>query len=254
MTLTSDLLKGKIALITGCSRGIGHASAEAFAASGAIVYANWRHNEMGEGAQYADYLHQKYGATVNILTYDVTDETASKKAIMQIVKEQGRIDLLVNNAGIMEDALVGMISHNLMLKIFETNVFATMNHLQLCARIMKKHGSGSIVNLASIVGVNGNAGQSVYAASKGAVIALTKTAAKELAEYGIRVNALAPGMIDTDMYRSIGEERMHEQLKQIKFGRLGTPEEVANAAVLLSSDLASYISGQILGVDGCAIV
>ena len=126
--------------------------------------------------------------------------------------------------------------------------------IQLVSKLMIKQKSGSIINLSSIVGIEGNAGQMAYSASKGAVAAMTKTAAKELAQYGIRVNAVAPGMIDTDMYRSIGEERMKAQIKNIGLGRLGKPEEVADAILFLASDLSRYITGEILGVDGGAVV
>ena len=126
--------------------------------------------------------------------------------------------------------------------------------IQLVSKLMIKQKSGSIINLSSIVGIEGNAGQMAYSASKGAVAAMTKTAAKELAQYGIRVNAVAPGMIDTDMYRSRGEERMKAQIKNIGLGRLGKPEEVADAILFLASDLSRYITGEILGVDGGAVV
>ena len=154
----------------------------------------------------------------------------------------------------MRDALIGMVNKDLMEEIFSVNVFAVMNMLQLANKLMSRQKSGSIINLSSIVGVEGNAGQLVYSASKGAVAALTKTAAKELAPNNIRVNAIAPGMIDTDMFRSIGTEKMEQHLEHIKMGRLGTPNDIANAIVFLASDLSTYVTGQILGVDGEALV
>lgn len=246
------LLDGKVCLITGTGRGIGKETARRFAKEGATVYCNDR--EEGSIDERSSEWSKEYGTTVIPLYFDVTDEDACKQAIIRIKKEQKRLDVLVNNAGVMRDALIGMIDRDLFDEIFSVNVYAVMNMLQLAGRQMKRQRQGSIINLSSIVGVEGNAGQMVYSASKGAVAALTKTAAKELAPDNIRVNAVAPGMIDTDMFRSIGEEKMSEHLKNIKMGRLGTPEDIANAIVFLASDMSSYITGQILGVDGEAIV
>ena len=250
--MNSRLLEGKIVLVTGASRGIGRSIVERFASEGAIVYANCRN--VGSLDSYSKELSQKHSTEVIPVYYDVTDASKTKETFSRIMKDRKRLDVLVNNAGIMEDALIGMISLALMQKIFETNVFAVINHLQLAARLMRKASIGSIINLSSIVGVSGNPGQSVYSASKGAVAALTKTAAKELGPDGIRVNAIAPGMIDTDMYRSIGEEKMATHLKMIKLGRIGSSEEIADAALFLASDLSRYVTGQILGVDGGAIL
>lgn len=247
-----ELLKDKVCLITGTSRGIGAETARRFAQEGAIVYANARADGCIDAR--SEEWKQMYGTVVTPLYFDVTDENAAKQAIMRIKKEQGRLDVLVNNAGVMRDALIGMVDKNLMQEIFSVNVFAVMNMLQLANKLMSRQKSGSIINLSSIVGVEGNAGQLVYSASKGAVAALTKTAAKELASNNIRVNAVAPGMIDTDMFRSIGEEKINQHLSHIKMGRLGTAEDVANAIVFLASDLSGYITGQILGVDGEALV
>lgn len=252
MTSNSRLLEGKVALVTGASRGIGRSIVERFASEGAIVYANCR--QVGSLDSLCSDLSQKHATEVVPAYYDVTDTSKSKEVFVRIMKERKQLDILVNNAGIMQDALIGMISSELMHTIFETNVFAVINHLQLAARLMRKGHSGSIINLSSIVGVNGNPGQSVYAASKGAVVALTKTAAKELGPDCIRVNAIAPGMINTDMYRSIGEEKMATHLGMIKLGRIGTPEEIADAALFLASNLSRYVTGQILGVDGGAII
>jgi len=252
MTLNSRLLEGKVALVTGASRGIGRSIVERFASEGATVYANSR--QAGSIDPICMDLSRQHSTEVIPVYYDVTNSLKTKDVFVKIMKERKQLDILVNNAGVMEDALIGMISLDLMHKIFDTNVFAVINHLQLAARLMKKGKSGSIINLSSIVGVNGNPGQSVYSASKGAVVALTKTAAKELGPDHIRVNAIAPGMIDTDMYRSIGEEKMSEHLGMIKLGRIGNPEDIADAALFLASDLSRYVTGQILGVDGGAIV
>lgn len=246
------LLEGKVCLITGASRGIGAATVYRFAEEGAIVYANLRL------PKNPDFLFEKLSPklrdNVRVLYFDVRDETSAKQAVMQIKKEQGKLDVLVNNAGVMKDALIGMIPRALMQEIYETNVFGVMNMLQLSCKLMSRQKSGSIINLSSIVGIEGNPGQLVYSATKGAVAAMTKTAAKELAPQGIRVNAIAPGMINTDMFQSIGEEKVREHLEHIRMGRLGTPEDVADAIIFLASDLSRYITGDIIGVNGGVMV
>lgn len=247
-----NLLDKKVCLITGASRGIGAATAKRFVQEGGIVYANVRLPKNLD--DFYKKMTEEAAGSIKALYFDVRDEAASKQAIMQIKKEQGRLDVLVNNAGIMKDALIGMVSTNLMKEIFDTNVIGVANMLQLATKIMTKQRSGAIVNLSSIVGIEGNAGQLAYSASKGAVAAITKTASKELAQYGIRVNAVAPGMIDTDMYRSIGPDRVMTQLENIRMGKLGTPEEVADAILFLASDLSRYITGEIIGVNGGAMV
>lgn len=246
------LLDKKVCLITGASRGIGAATAKRFVEEGATVYANVR--EPKNLDHLYEQMSQDNSGSIKALYFDVRDEAASKKAIMQIKKEQGRLDVLVNNAGVMRDALIGMVSMNLMKEIFDTNVLGVANMLQLASKLMIRQKSGSIINLSSIVGIEGNAGQLAYSASKGAVAAITKTAAKELAAQGIRVNAVAPGMIDTDMYRSIGIERMNAQLANIRMGKFGEPSEVADAILFLASDLSRYVTGEIIGVNGGAMV
>lgn len=246
------LLKDKVCLITGTNRGIGAEILKKFAENGAIIYANSR--KEGSLEEKAKEINESTEGKVIPVYFDVCDTAAIKSNIQSIYKAQGRIDALVNNAGIMGDALIGMIDNKLMQEVFDTNVFASMNLLQYAARIMKKKKQGCIVNFSSIVGRYGVKGQMLYSASKGAVIAMTKAAAKELAEYNIRVNAVAPGMINTEMFRSIGEEKIEERLKNIGMGRLGTPEDVANCVVMLVSDYTEYVTGQILGVDGGAIV
>jgi len=244
------LLKDKVCLVTGANRGIGAAITKQFANEGATVYAVARKQSSLKGVVNA--INSEREGSVIELYFDITDTAAAKQAIMQIKKEQSRLDVLVNNAGIMRDALIGMIPKSQMVDIFETNVYATIEMIQLASKLMLKQRSGSIINFASIVGTSGSAGQTVYSASKGAVIALTKSAAKELASYNIRVNAVAPGMIETELFLSYGEEKVAEHLKTIGFNRLGTPEEVADVCVFLASDLSRYVTGQIIGVDGQA--
>ena len=240
------LLKDKICFVSGAGKGLGRAIVEAFLREGAIVYANDR--EIGSLEIYAD------NPNVEIMYFDVSDSYADKEAIPRIKKEKGCLDVLVNNAGIMTDALIGTISRALMEEIFATNVFGTMELLQLAAKQMISQHSGSIINLSSIVGITGNPGQLVYSATKGAIIALTKTAAKELGPRGIRVNAIAPGMIDTDMMRSIGDIHLQHHISNIPLGRLGRPTEIAEACVYLASDMSSYVTGHILQVDASVLV
>lgn len=235
------LLENKVALITGCSRGIGRAVMSRYLEEGAVVYANVRSSGC---------LDEISNDRLIPLYFDLRDKAAIKKGIMQIKKEQGRLDILVNNAGMMKDAYLEMVDDEVMEETFETNVYGMLHVTQMAVKLMRRGGSGSIVNLSSIVGLRGNSGQSVYAASKGAVAALTKTWARELVSGNIRVNGLAPGKIDTDMFRSIGEARVAGQMQEVGMGRLGTPEEVANVAVFLGSELSAYVTGEIIGVTG----
>lgn len=246
------LLKDKVCLITGTSRGIGKAIAERFAQEGAIVYANSLEAENIN--HWASDLSGKENTKVIPLYFDVTDHAAAKNAIMQIKKEQNQIDVLVNNAGIVTYELIPMINFSQMHKMFDVNVFAVIKLIQLVSRIMSRQNMGSIISVSSIVGEKGVKGQMAYAASKGAVIALTKSAAKELAANNIRVNAIAPGMVETERLLNIMENKFKDKQESIGMGRLATPEEVADTCVFLGSDMSSYISGQIIGVDGCAIL
>ena len=246
------LLDNKVCLITGTSRGIGRETAKRFAEEGAILYIT--DYQEGSLEEFASELKDKFQTDVTPLYFDVTDETAAKAAIMTVKKGHARLDVLINNAGIMRDNVIGMIGTQLMQDVFNINVFAVINMIQLANKLMSRQKSGSIINISSIVGVEGAAGQLVYSASKGAVAALTKAAAKELAPNGIRVNAVAPGLINTGLLQAIGDEKIKENLKNVKMGRLGEPIDVANVLVFLASDLSGYVTGEIIGVDGEAQV
>ena len=176
---------------------------------------------------------------------------------MSIYKAEGRIDCVVNNAAIIQNQKLGMVTKPLLEKMYAVNVFAVIDMIQIASRLMARTGGGCFVNMASVTGVVGSPGQVAYSASKGAVIALTKSAAKELAPQNIRVNAVAPGIVKTERFEELYEatgDKINERIEKIALGRLGTPQDIANAVSFLASDRASYISGQILGVDGCATI
>ena len=239
----SKLLENKVTLITGAGRGIGRVIAEQFIADGAIVYANDLQEFELPGAK--------------TICFDVTDTAALKAGLMSIYKAEGRIDCVVNNAAIIQNQKLGMVTKPLLEKMYQVNVFAVIDMIQIVSRLMARNGGGSIVNMASVTGVVGSPGQVAYSASKGAVIALTKSAAKELSPQGIRVNAVAPGIIRTERFEELYEasgDKIDQRIGRIALGRLGTPQDVAYAVSFLSSDRASYISGHILGVDGCASI
>lgn len=239
-------------MVTGGTRGIGRASAELLAAHGASVVVVGR-SDLGSAAQVAADLAATHGHPALALVADAADSAAIREVYRRVRADFGRLDILVNNAGVLSDALVGMLSDELIDGTLAINTAGPMHHLQGAARLMRKTG-GSIVNLTSIIGRNGNAGQVVYSASKAAIIGMTYSAAKELAPSGIRVNAVAPGFIDTDMTRSIPPDKYAERVASIKMGRVGSAEDVARAVLYLASDLSSYVTGQVLGVDGGMLV
>ena len=244
------MLKRKIALVTGCNRGIGKSVAEKFAENGATVYANARKSESLNSICVKNYGE---GAIIPVY-FDVTDRIATRQAFIKIMKEQGRLDCLVNNAGILVDTLITMLDRATLRNIYEVNVFAVFEMMSYASRIMSKQKSGAIINITSICGDEGGMrGQTAYSSSKGAVIALTKTAAKELGEFNVRVNAVAPGFIDTDMFRS-GPRDIQKQLVDGVYlnHRVGLPDEVAVVCVFLASDNSSYVNGENIRVDGFA--
>ena len=247
------MLTGKVCIVTGGSRGIGKAVALEFARNGAVVYATA--TKPGSVEAWSEECRQDLRGPVRPLYFDVADEAACKEAVLKVKKENGRIDGLVNNAGVEYNELIGMISREHMEKMFEVNVYGTINMLQLVSRVMgRQENGGSIVNIASMTALRGNRGQMVYSATNGAVISLTKSAAKELAPKKIRVNAVAPGLTNTDMMKQADPKMLEGRIANICMGRLAEPEDIAKACVYMVSDMSSYVSGQILAVDGCTIM
>ena len=248
-------MKGKIVFITGASSGIGEGCARKFASQGSDLILNARNVAKLEELKVE--LEAKYGVRICLLPFDVRDRNAATMALASLPEEWKRIDVLVNNAGVVFNKKIGMILRPETELMFRVNVIAVIEMVQLVSRLMARGHGGSIVNIASVTAVLGSPGQSAYSATKGAIIAFTKSAAKELASQGIRVNAVAPGIVKTERFSELYEEsgeKIDNRIQRIALGRLGTPLDVANACAFLASDRSSYISGQILGVDGCASI
>ena len=241
-------LSGKCALVTGASRGIGRAIAVALAKAGADVAINYAGNE--DAAKQTESLCAAYGVNTLVIKADVSEAEACK-AMVELVKTHFcKIDILVNNAGITKDKLMIGMTETDFMDVINTNLKGSFLCMQMVSKLMLKQRSGRIINLSSVVGLHGNAGQVNYAASKAGVIGMTKSAAKELASRGITVNAVAPGMIETDMTAVIPEKAKTAMMEGIPLGRAGKPEEIANAVVFLASDEAAYVTGQVISVDG----
>ena len=240
------LLEGRVALVTGASRGIGAGIARAFAAQGATLVLTARSEAIDVLA--AELSTPEHPARA--LRGDVADPAFARDLIAAVRKEHGKIDVLVNNAGILRQGLVGMTSVDDVRQMLEVNVVALVTLTQIAVRIMDRQRGPSVINLTSITGTQGMAGLTGYAASKAAIVGYTLSSAKELAPKGIRVNAIAPGLIDTDMARGASSDWFDRQVQGIRMGRAGTPEDVAGVAVFLASDLSRYVTGQVIGVDG----
>lgn len=241
-------LTGKTAIITGASRGIGAAIARRFAEEGANIVVNYSGSQDKAEAVVAG-IEQSGGKAIAVKA-DVADADAVKSLADAAMKEFGSIDILVNNAGITRDNLMMRMKEDEWDDVINTNLKGVFLCTKAVTRQMMKQRAGRIINIASIVGVMGNAGQANYVAAKAGVIGLTKTTARELASRGITANAVAPGFITTDMTEKLGDDVQSSMLAQIPLARFGAPEDVANAALFLASDEASYVTGQTLHLDG----
>lgn len=242
------MLKGKVALVTGGSRGIGRAVCLELASQGANICINYAGNE--EKALEVQRDCQAMGVEAIVVQANVADGDAVEAMVKTVVSTFGKLDILVNNAGITKDGLLALMKEEDFDAVIDTNLKGTFICMKKVCRLMMKQRSGRIINMSSVVGVVGNAGQMNYAASKAGVIGMTKSMAKELASRNVTVNAVAPGFIETDMTEKLPAEYLEGMKKQIPLGKLGQPEDIAKVVSFLVSDAASYITGQVLNVDG----
>ncbi len=248
------MLKDKVALITGASRGIGRAAALLMAENHADVIINYRNSDSEEEAAELVGLIIKKGQKAFKIKADVSVEEEIAGMFSQIKEKYQRLDILVNNAGIMKSNLLMLTKTEEFDEIFGINCRGVFLCMRAAAKMMIRQKSGKIVNLCSIVGTNGDKGLTAYSASKASLIGMTKSAAKELGAFNINVNAVAPGLIDTNMTKDLKEELKEEMTSNIALGRMGKPEDVAKAILFLSTYMADYVSGQIVGIDGCQII
>ena len=242
------MLDGKIAVVTGASRGIGRAIALELASRGAFVVVNY--NGSKDRAEEVKQEIEAAGGKAEVYQCNVSDFEKCQAFIQDVIKTYGRLDILVNNAGITRDGLLMKMSEADFDSVIETNLKGTFNTIRFASRQMLKQRSGRIINMSSVVGIAGNAGQANYASSKAGVIGLTKAVARELASRGITVNAIAPGFIETEMTEVLSDAVKEASVAQIPLGRFGKPEDIAKTAAFLASDDAGYITGQVIQVDG----
>lgn len=242
------LLTGKTALVTGASRGIGQAIAQKFAEQGANVAFTYLSSV--EKAEALEKELSEYGIVAKGYRSDASDFSAAEELVNSVVSDFGSLDILVNNAGVTQDNLLMRMSEEMWDKVIDINLKSVYNTVKASLRTFLKQKSGSIINLTSVVGIKGNAGQSNYAASKAGIIGFTKSVALELGSRNIRSNAIAPGFIETEMTEKLDEKTVQSWRDGIPLKRGGQPEDVADCALFLASDMSSYITGQVLQVDG----
>ncbi len=240
--------ENKIVLVTGAGRGIGSSIAKRFASEGAEVIVNYSGND--EAAQKTVDEITATGGQAQKYKCSVNDSESVKVMIDEIIKKFGRIDILVNNAGITKDGLMLRMTDEDFDRVIDVNLKGTFNCTKYVSKYMLKQKSGKIINISSVVGLSGNAGQVNYSASKAGIIGITKSAAKELSSRGITVNAVAPGYVDTDMTKVLSDNIRNEILKNIPLQRMGNVEDISNCVAFLASEDASYITGQVISVDG----
>lgn len=242
------MLTGKVALVTGAGRGIGRQIALTLAAQNAFVIVNY--NGSKDKAEETVSAIKAAGGDAVSYKCNVSDFEECQQMITAIIKEYKHIDILVNNAGITRDGLIMKMSEDDYDAVLDTNLKGTFNTIRHMSRYFLKQKSGRIINISSVSGILGNAGQANYSASKAGVIGLTKAVARELASRGITVNAVAPGFVDTDMTDALSDSAKENLISQIPLGRTGKPQDIANTVLFLASDAAGYITGQVLSVDG----
>ncbi|MBQ7776563.1 MAG: 3-oxoacyl-[Lachnospiraceae bacterium] len=242
------MLQEKIALVTGASKGIGRAIAVALAKEGAYVVVNYNGSE-AKALETCQMITEAGGAC-ECMQFNVANEEETMTAMQEIISKHGRLDILVNNAGITKDGLIMRMSEADFDAVLNVNLKGAFHTIKAASRQMLKQRSGRIINISSVSGVLGNAGQANYSASKAGVIGLTKSMARELASRGITVNAIAPGFIETDMTENMPEAAKEGAVKQIPLGHMGKPEDIAEAVAFLASEKANYITGQVICVDG----
>jgi 3-oxoacyl-[acyl-carrier protein] reductase len=243
------LLEGKTAVITGCNRGIGKAIMAIFAENGSNIWACVR-KQSDEFESYIKELSWKHDIEIWPIYFDFKNKEQIRSAVKTIVSSKRPVDVLINNAGITYSALFQMSTIDKMKEVFDINFFSQMIFTQFIVKLMLRNKSGSIINIASSAGIDGNAGHSIYGASKAAIICATKAMSAELGESGIRVNAIAPGVTQTEMLSSMTKETIQETIRQSHLKRVGDPDEIARVSLFLASDLSSYVTGQALRVDG----
>ncbi len=245
------LLENKTALITGAARGIGKEIALLFAREGANIA--FTDLELNDQAQATRDEIAALGVKVQFYASNAADFAAAHEVVEAVVKDFGGLDILVNNAGITRDTLLMRMTEQQWDQVIQVNLKSAFNFTHAATPVMMRQRSGSIISLSSVVGINGNAGQANYAASKAGIIAFTKSVAKELGSRGVRANAVAPGFILTDMTKALGEETLKQFVSMIPMRRGGEPQEVAKVALFLASDLSSYVSGQVIQVNGAMV-
>lgn len=244
-----EKLSGKTALITGCNRGIGKATVEKFAQEGADIICAIR-KENPEFKVFTDGLSAQYGVTIEYIYFDLSDEESINEAMKALSRENRTIDILINNAGIARFKPFVMTKMADIKDMMQVNLYAPILICQYIFKMMLKQKKGVIINVSSVSGLDMNAGNTAYGASKAALASVTRTMAKEFAKANVRVNAIAPGFVETDMNSQISEDYMKGMLQNIALGKMGTSYEVANLIAFLASDEAAYITGQVIRIDG----
>jgi 3-oxoacyl-[acyl-carrier protein] reductase len=247
--MNKRLLEGKNAIITGCARGIGKSILEEFAINGANIWACAR-TKSNDFENYINLLSNNFNVKIIPIYFDLTNKEEMKFAVKQIMSYNNNVDILVNNAGITYNSLFQMSTQNKIEEIMNVNFTAPFLFTQYIVKLMLKCNNGSIINISSSAALDGNAGRAVYGASKAALLCATKSLAAELGEKGIRANVIAPGITETDMLESMTDEVIRDTVNNTDLKRSGLPKDIANAVLYLASDLSSYVTGQVLRVDG----